>query len=321
MEKLREQYYFKLKKLLVENELIATAKIKEVEERAYIKYYTEYLEYLSKYKEFGKFWVEFGNHIDKLAKVYCTTFAMWQKEFDIEDENYEKLFTAINFYILGCLIDYILDEGSRSVSKKVALEKINWNKVECYYDGKKYLEKKDVVDIFYYYMCQGLDYLRNTNKEEYEIIKNNIKLALESEMYISTNPLFEGGDNEKYELLTDKSVSFVKASFGMACFEVKDKERFAICMEATSKAFWLVDDLCDVFIDVKDNTRNSILCQNFFDDMEIEKALEHLYSNLEKYVFELKTCMNNLQEYLSKECYEYMLSIVCEWDVQIIENM
>lgn len=317
MKELEKNYYLKLRKLLCEYKMIGSEYLRKNVENRWKHDEKLYLEYMSQRKELGKYWLEFGNHIDKLARVYVSAFRVWQEEFKVEDVGNKKLFAALDFYIVSCVCDWIIDSGSRSIKKIEALERIKWSFLKPFFEGQNYIEQNNVLDTLFIYFFENITELKKEAKDIDGVLEN-IKLAFLSEYYTSTHELYEGCKVEKLDLLTDKSVSFVKATFGLACLGASNKEKLKESLEALSNAIWLIDDLCDIFIDVREKSNNPLLFDEKLKVDNIPVAIDRVYGNLESWVKILKQNLEKMEKSLSRECFEYTLDLICDWDEQII---
>lgn len=313
-----KEYNEKLKMLLKKHELLV--KNTGYEKEIFNKYAKRCSGNIGQGIAFGEFSSEFEKKIKKMVVTYSIKFYLWQQEFckDGDMENY--LDTAINFNVFCCLVDTILDEGSEEITFDSVIQRIKWSKVRQYFDGTEYKKDVDVLDYLYKEIAEGFSLLKKEDEQFHNEIIENVGMALESEIYVSTHKLTETDPNMTKEisqkLLIDKSTKFVKACFQIAAFSAKDKEKLNKCSDCLATAFWLIDDIADLYEDINNKSKNSILNKYLDETKDIEQAIDKVIDDLEDYVDILAGCLKELKNNVGEELYYFLKYHICNWGVQ-----
>ena len=75
-----------------------------------------------------------------------------------------------------------------------------------------------------------------------------------------------------------------------------------------------LDDLCDVFEDLRDGFCNSLLiCEMENSNNDQEQAILCLTNNLEQYLKKMKTAMDYLRENTNEDFFHFILWELSEW--------
>lgn len=283
----------------------------------YLQVYTEEINerFNSKYEEYIKDKEELlqWKKIDSYIRIHLIKYILWRLEFCKDDYDEVAIDTAIGFNIFCCIGDDILDEGSDCISRDSAIDRITWENVNKYFGDIYYIEDKDILDCFYKIISKGFYTLKGIDNNLFNEIIDNVKLSLESEIYVSSNFLDMQEKKIDLDVLVNKSTKFVKACLQIAAIGTKEKVRMNKCAEYVAKIFWLVDDLCDLYDDIETRTKNSIIYKYIPSVDSIEEAIDEVITYQEEYVKEIFECLNGLKNSVRRELYDYLYFHILSW--------
>lgn len=227
--------------------------------------------------------------------------------------NIESVKVAIEFVLLCCLVDKILDSPRFSNNDKhIVCEKLDikylTQEIEFYSDN--FVE----IDIFLNMIKSFLNKSRNT--AYYETIIDSIQKAFKSEIYMSKNFLELNSnkiDSDEIHFLIDKSIEFEKAAFLLTVIDFQNDECERIAM-ILARIIWLVDDVADFVEDIQCKRINSLLYY-FVDDkynLTLQERINLAFNNIDNVYDMLLNLLNSLQDF-NEELYNIMLIQVWDW--------
>lgn len=249
-------------------------------------------------------------------------FILWNKSL-FSGEPYNQYFeAAINFNLLCCMIDRVLDEESCDISKESILRRTNWDNVCKYFTCEEpYTDDEDVIDYLYKKVCATFAKMMDKDVERYQYILKKIKEASVSEFYMATHEL-KSSPNDNLSLLVDKSISFEEACYLISAFEKGDQiDALYANANNVAKIYWLIDDICDLFEDFRSNNNNSILSQYVKDNCSLEETFDNVTEEIEKYICLLLDCFSNIEKFACEEFYIYLKATICKWKKSMEDRM
>lgn len=252
--------------------------------------------------------------MDQSAFFNYMKFHLWQESFGVGKSKEALLLLALDFNLYCLIIDRILDNSIEGFSKQKIWDRLSWDEAkETFYYGC-IRQEEDFLDFLLNRMAVQVRDFMPEDKQYWKEICKNIQKAFESEIYMSRECFYGKGIPTVMARYTDKSIKFVKACFQIAGYTGKDRSKINICAESVGVLFCLVDDLCDVFEDLRDGFCNSVLiCEMGNSNNDREQAVLCLTNNLEQYLKKMKTAMDYLRENTNEDFFHFILWELSEW--------
>lgn len=225
---------------------------------------------------------EYGLGFENVILVNCKKNILLSEAFGEkpnQKSNQKLLKTAVYFSLLGCVLDFLLDNGS-SVQKMEAREKLGWEYCKEYLVGFACAKSKSAVDIIYEKLAIGFSELKHINPQRYACLLELVKEAIGAELYVADA---KQPDTDE-ALVRNKSVLFVQIAAEIALagkLELSPVERDAIM--CIGKIFALMDDVCDYYEDLEKKQKNMIAARISQGNWEgvLRQAIEELVANLD----------------------------------------
>lgn len=203
--------------------------------------------------------------------------------------------TAVYFAVLGCILDFMIDNGTAKQRKKafhcLSLENCKW-----YFTDFSLRKTNSVVDELFEYIGNGLRYIKTFDKNKYDEILELIRKAADSEIYVS-------GEMSESRSVTDKSILFVIISLKIITADLQIEEN--ALFEHIAYAIQLIDDVCDVFEDKVAGHSNPILL--------LLTGSNNDYSIISNAANEILGHMNAIKENGSASLYDFVMYEIREW--------
>ncbi len=253
-----------------------------------------------------------------LTKVYTFNYVkynLWRREFCNQNNEWNK--AALSFVCLSCLADLIFDSKRLGKKEKQYIENIltdEYFKLSMNLESRE--EAENPIDLLYTLFIKAMKNLKRYNIEIFLDLQTDILKAFESEIFISTNKLIFP-EKIDIELLTGKSIEFVSSCLYLAAVDAYDLVRMKKCAAAIAKLFWLVDDMCDLYDDIKNQVKNSILFLQNGEVKTLENSIDFVIENIDVLFEVIKENIDILKSNLSYEVYNFFLYELYDW-VQVI---
>lgn len=263
---------------------------------------------------------KYGFDLSKVIKFNNCKFNLWRNEFCCNQDS--TIVTEVIAYVsLCCLSDLILDSHRLGENEKKVI--INVLSADFFEERNKLKNPTyNNSSVLYLYDCflSALKRIENYDITYYISIKNDVMSAFQSEIYISTHSLLFP-DRVDINDLTSKSIEFVKAGLQLCAYDTDDRSRMDLCAEAVAKLFWLIDDLCDLYDDLKNNIKNSIIYLQEGKTYNIENSIDFVFSNIDVFFECITDNLNYLKDNLSTETFNFFLYELYDWIIGIREEM
>lgn len=305
----QEEYMLVLKQKFLETEIYGAGKYKSEYEKRIKQKFTNQKSELDRIIE--KSIDLYGFDLTKVYTFNYVKYYLWREEFCKDNNDWNE--AAISFVCLSCLADLIFD--SKRLGKKekqhVAdiLDRDYFNK--CIYTEVK-LDTEDPIDLLYAIFIKHMKRLKEYNLGIFLDLKSDILKAFESEIYISTNKLIFP-EKINIELITSKSIEFVSSCLYLAAVDTKDLARMKKCAIAIAKIFWLVDDLCDLYDDIENQIKNSILYLQNGEVRNLENSIDFVFENMDIFFEVIKENLEVLKNNSSQNIYIFFLYELYDW--------
>lgn len=219
--------------------------------------------------------------------------------FDVKF-NANKIKYGIYFILLGCYVDFVLDNGSTK-QKLLVKEKLSWNYCSNYFEKGKIVKSECPIDILFQFVGCGLQEIKNYNIERYDYVINLIKKSIISELdVINENITFSD------ELVKNKSILFVAIAMIISFYNCLDFDKLKNCAFSIGNIFSIIDDLCDVQEDKNQKQKNIVLDRINNDSKQYLYVINYFIKELEKEFYYLQSFTNNT-------IYMLILAEVQEW--------
>ena len=85
------------------------------------------------------------------------------------------------------------------------------------------------------------------------------------------------------------------------------------CAVATAKLFWLVDDLCDLYDDIENQIKNSILFLQNEEVSSLENSIDFVFENMDTFFEVIEENLELLKKNLSYDVYIFFLYELYDW--------
>ena len=303
--------------LVVKNEMRFREAVEHYNERVYPFPYERFEDIIyvcRRIKE--KYGIDYSYKLD--ANYYQRV--IWQRAI-LGRELEEEAKVSTEWVLFGCLIDTFLDsETFSNIFKDKLCMKLNG---DIFFKNQPspctVLPEIDILtkDIYSYLTRES------TKKSAcYSYLSKSIERALASEKYISTGSLKIGKyKNDNLPLLVDKSVEFEKTAYMISIFPYLNKQCISLIINI-SEVFWLIDDLCDCFDDVKARRKNSLLFMFARDDEDIdtEERLFRVYKNIPQICERIEQNLDKVRVMVGEEYYYYLTVLIWRWGKEIREE-
>jgi len=259
---------------------------------------------------------KYGFDMQKICAPNYNKFVLWQRAFPGGSVN--DRMAAIKFVVFCCLVDKILDSPRFTEAEKEAVcRKVDVRHLtaEVPYQSESFPEIDALLNDIRIHLIAP----EWRDSACLPMLLKKMDRAFTSEIYMWKNPLLlrESFNKGDLHLLVDKSVDFELAAFLLAsqCMDHPD----AAVARYIAIAFWLIDDLCDFVEDIHCKRRNSLLfcCVPTDETISLEERIELAYSNLEKMIVLLETCLKKLKSCTNSELYQFILNEVWEWSFNV----
>ena len=312
-------YYRQKEYMLLLEHKFSTTKIYEAR-----KYKEEYENWIKKFSK--GYNATFDTILEKtkevygfdLTKVYAfnhVKYYLWRKEFCCEHDEWNE--AALSFVCLCCLADLIFDSKRLGENeKKYIADILSSDHFKMSMDSYFKLETKTPIDLLYAMFIKAMRKLREYNPEIFQDIQSDIIKAFESEIYISTNKLIFP-DKIDIELITSKSIEFVFCCLCLSAVNACDLMRMKKCARAIAKLFWLVDDMCDLYDDISNSIKNSILFIQKGEIKSLENSIDFVFENINVFFEVIEENIDVIKNNLSDDTYKFFLYELYDW-VQVI---
>lgn len=250
-----------------------------------------------------------------LTKVYTFNYMkyyLWRKEFCKKDDDEWKE-AALSFVCLSCLSDLIFDSKRLGEKEKQHVAKIltrNYFKKSISTDMSRITE--DPIDVLYAIFVKHMKRLQEYNFKIFLELQTDILNAFESEIYISTDKLVFP-EKINIDLITSKSIDFVSSCLYLSAVDTHDFIRMKKCAIAIAKLFWLVDDLCDLYDDIENQIKNSILFLQNEEVRSLENSIDFVFENIDTFFEVIEENLELLKNNLSYDVYIFFLYELYDW--------
>ncbi len=252
--------------------------------------------------------------MDQSACLNYMKFHFWQVSFGIDRGKETLLLLSLDFNLYCVIVDRILDNNIEGFSKQKIWDRLSWDEAKKTFYYGCIRQEEDFLDYLLNRMAIQIRDLALEDKHYWKEICENIKKAFESEIYMSRECFNGKGIPVDMARYMDKSIKFVKVCFQIAGYTGKERSKINICAESVGVLFCLVDDLCDVFEDLRDGFCNSLLiCEMENSNNDQEQAILCLTNNLEQYLKKMKTAMDYLRENTNEDFFHFILWELSEW--------
>ena len=205
--------------------------------------------------------------------------------------------TGVYFAVLGCVLDYMLDDGNYKERKR-AIECLTQNFCSYYFEGFGIKKSDSVIDELFEYIGIGLQKINEQNHIVYIEIVEMIYSVIESELFVS-------GEKSQSTSAMDKSILFEIIILKMmtADLYIESDELF----RHIGCAIQIIDDVCDVFEDLNLKNMNPILIRLTSENYKevIDNSLVDLSSHIK--AIEL-TGSSALTHFVRHEISEWCMS-------------
>lgn len=249
-----------------------------------------------------------------LTKVYtfnCVKYYLWRQEFCDNNADWEA--AALSFVCLCCLSDLIFDSKRIGNKEKQHIADILTKEhFEKCMDAVMSLDMENPFDALYAMFINYMKDLKEYNSDIFLDLKTDILKAFESEIYISTNKL-EFPEKIDIELITSKSIEFVSSCLYLVAVDTEDISRMKKCASAIAKLFWLVDDLCDLYDDIENQIKNSILFLQNGEVKTLENSIDFIFENIDIFFEVIKEKLEVLKCNASDDIYTFFLYELYDW--------
>ena len=266
---------------------------------------------------------------ETLVNLNSLKFYLWNDNFCNNQEHKDKFVRSATYYVLFCcLIDKILDSKTVSNDKKsLVLTQFNRDCYELILNGEypgldyglDYMEVDDILNTLAFWLSNSFKYLKKFDAEQQKKIIENALKAYDSEFYVSTSRLVTP-DSVDISLLTNKATCFVQSAFQMGAFDAINKTHMDEVAYSIAKLFWFTDDICDLYEDIRDERKNSLLFAYSPTFYSIESAIDRIIYNIDDYFEYVTKCLLELKNELSEELYMFILAETWDWLVSINKN-
>lgn len=250
-----------------------------------------------------------------LTKVYTFNYVkyyLWRKEFCKNDDDDWKE-AALSFVCLSCLSDLIFDSKRLEEREKQHVANIL---TRDYFQKSISIDMdmttEDPIDILYSMFVKHMKRLKEYNFKVFLELQTDILNAFESEIYISTNKLVFP-EKINIDLITSKSIEFVSSCLYLSAVDTQDSVRMKKCAVAIAKLFWLVDDLCDLYDDIENQIKNSILFLQNGEVKNLENSIDFVFENLDTFFEVIEENLEVLKNNLSDDVYIFFLYELYDW--------
>ena len=115
------------------------------------------------------------------------------------------------------------------------------------------------------------------------------------------------------DLITSKSIEFVSSCLYLSAVDTHDFIRMKKCAVATAKLFWLVDDLCDLYDDIENQIKNSILFLQNEEVSSLENSIDFVFENMDTFFEVIEENLELLKKNLSYDVYIFFLYELYDW--------
>lgn len=242
---------------------------------------------------------EFGVGFENVALVNCKKYTLLSKFF-CNKTNILFLQTAVYFTLLGCIMDYLLDNGSIH-QKKTAQEKLSWEYAKDYFEDFKEAKSNSIIDQLYAFVAKGFSDIYGYDLDKYYNLIGMVKNVIQAELYVVDTKTI----TFEYPMVMDKSILFILIASEIALIESQKIGGNSKIFYLIGEVFAWIDDACDIFEDMKNGQKNMVWYElNKNNNMEIilEKVVQTIYHHLEL-----------IKKYTNIEIYQFFLAETQEW--------
>lgn len=253
----------------------------------------------------------YGFDLNKVYRFNYAKYYLWRKEFCHEDEEWMQ--AALSFVCLSCLADLIFDSNRLEEKDKQYTAKILTRKhFEISMNSDLKLNNNNPMESLYNIFIKSMKKLRISNPQIYHELSEDILKAFESEIYISTNRLIFP-DKIDMELLTSKSIEFVSSCLYMAAVDTYDLKRMKKCAFAIAKLFWIIDDICDLYDDIGNSIKNSLLFLQKGEVISLENSIDFIFENINVFFEVITDNLEVIKINLPDDIYKFFLYELYDW--------
>lgn len=205
--------------------------------------------------------------------------------------------TSVYFAVLGCVLDYMIDNGSEEQGSRAA-EYLNGENCRHYFCDFAGMLSDSVIDELFYEIGKGLKYIAEIDKGKYNRIISMIKKAAESELFVS-------GEKSGSVSATDKAIVFamIPLEITAADLPVEREELFF----SVGRVMQIIDDLCDVFDDIKRGQANPYAAL-LNEGQDYKAVISSAADDISKELCVISDCG-------SEEFYEFIRKEITEWSM------
>ena len=235
-----------------------------------------------------------------LQNRYRLCIAMNGMKFALAMENFRKprdweaISAATCFILAGCLLDYLIDEGS-SGDRGLALEKLDWEYCAHYFVRFGPARDGHTVDLLYSVIASYLQKKKHSSHAAYDQLIGHLKRAVQAETADGKHIL------EDKTLVADKSVLFVVIGFELALYGNHTQQEWETFF-LIGDIFRIIDDLCDAEQDACAGHVNSLLSMEILTDNQLDEIFSILQDSLER-----------LEALISEPFFEFIRHEIRSW--------
>lgn len=256
-----------------------------------------------------------GKRINSVIPFHAMLYRLIRTDFGLE-LNDQITEVGIHYTLYGCVIDKILDD-EKTVDKDQYIKRLEAFSLGVIDDKDTQFEEGVFTKL-----GNLINHKFLTTSKEYsnlnDIIVELSKRAIDSEIFVSQHDMYTRGAPRN--LFVDKSDKFTMVGILLALMDVREEDRQALieCAQSIGTIFLLIDDLSDLYEDIENKQINSLVVDGLEDDLQLEKAIDHIMIHLPDYVIELKKCMNQLELHLSRQTLDFVHFLIVNWLLNII---
>ncbi|MGN1319060.1 MAG: DUF5685 family protein [Lachnospirales bacterium] len=257
---------------------------------------------------------EFSFGFESIAIYNCKKYYIAAECFAVADMIYPR--TAAYFTLLGCILDFLIDEGENEL-RDFALNCLKWDNCKKYFIRKTMANSNSVIDIIFAELSTAFDIMKKVNFNKYCFLINKLEKAIKSQIYVSTN--LENLHNKEISLITDKSVIFSEIGIIISAFPNNDY-RIYECANAIGNCFMLIDDICDLYKDIANNRYNFLTTKYANNESNINSILDRIINDIENIIQNIVNQMNRIRINSNEYFYNFILYEIRHWSKSIKKN-